>query len=173
MPKSRRARWTLRILLACLALPFLALIVLFIKNPGGAIILIGMLVFPLFGNTHPPAMFDADIASMWLKWDEGSRKITAHLQQKFPAGTTEATLKSALARQGFKPMPPPRADCVPAGQHMPIGKTYTTCSTRDPSKTLIYKWSGGVCTSTISVRWDTNDDKVITKLDSSYYAGCL
>lgn len=163
----------MRILLACLALPVLALIVLFIINPGGAIILVGMLVFPLVGNTHPPPMFDADIAGMWLKWDEASQKINGHLRKQFPAGTTEAALKSALANQGFRPLPPPPADCVPGGQQMPIGKTYTVCPTRDPSKTLVYKWSGGVCTSTISVRWETNHDKVVTNLDGGYFAGCL
>ena len=173
MPKSRWARWTLRIFLALLAVPALALIALFIKNPEGAAIIVAILVSPLFTNSKPPPMFDADIAGMWTKWDEAGRKITAHLQQQFPTGTTEAALKSALANQGFKPLPPPRADCVPAGRQMPVGITYTPCPTRDPSKTLVYKWGGGVCTSTISVHWDANDDKVVTKLDGGYYAACL
>jgi hypothetical protein len=168
--RSHWARWTVGVILGCLALPVLAFIVL---RPEAAIIMVAVLVYPLFGTTHPPPMFEADLAGMWNKWDEASRKITARLQEQFPAGMTEAVLKSTLIKQGFKPLPPPPADCVPAGQQMPVGKTYRPCPTSDPSKTLTYRWGGGVCTSTISVRWETNSDKAITKVTGGYNAACL
>ncbi|MGA9300526.1 MAG: hypothetical protein WA832_07225 [Bradyrhizobium sp.] len=173
MTRSRWFRWAVRIVLGGVALLGGGLAVLFIINPGATIILFTMLVFPLFGNTKPPSLFEADIAGMWTKWYEAGRKITAHLQQQFPAGTTEATLKSALTRQGFKPLPPPPADCVPSGVQIPIGKIYTSCPTRDPSKTLVYEWSGGVCTSTVSVRWETDVGETITQVNGNYYAACL
>jgi hypothetical protein len=173
MARPRWFRWTVRILLGGVALLGTALAVLIVINPGAAIILFAMRVFPLFGNTSPPPMFEADVAGMWMKWDEAGRKITAHLQEQFPAGTTEAALKSALARQGFKPLPPPPADCVPPGVQMPIGKTYTPCPTRDPSKALVYRWGGGVCTSTVSVRWETGGGETVTQVTGGYNAACL
>ncbi len=38
---------------------------------------------------------------------------------------------------------------------------------------LEYRWSGGVCGSTIAVIWATDDRREITHLDSSYYVACL
>lgn len=168
-----KPRWVRRIvgvILGCLALPLLAFIVL---RPEAAIIIVAVLVYPLFGTTQPPQMFKADLAGMWNKWDEAGRKITTRLQEQFPAGTTEAALKSTLVKQGFKPLPPPAADCVPAGQQVPVGKTYTRCPTSDPSKTLTYRWGSAVCTSTVSVRWKTDGGDEVTEVNGRYNAACL
>jgi hypothetical protein len=80
-------------------------------------------------------------------------------------------LKSALLKQGFEPLPPPRSDCVTAGQEAPVGRVFTRC--RDQSKSLDYHWGGVVCTETITVRWTTDGADVIAELSGSYYAGCL
>jgi hypothetical protein len=123
MMKSRWFRWVTRIILGFVALLVVGLAGLFVANPGATLIIVRMLVYPLFGNISPPPMFAADVAGMWPKWDEAGRKITAHLQEQFPAGTSEAALKSALTKQGFKPLSPLSANCVPPGQQMPVGVT--------------------------------------------------
>ncbi len=171
--RSRWLRWMIWITLGCFAIPTLLLVVAFIRNPQTAALFVTMLVYPLFGNTSPPSMFAADIAGMWFKWDEAGRKITTHLQEQFPAGTSEAALKSALAKQGFKPLPPPPANCVPAGQQVPVGKVQTRCPTGDPGPTLVYQWGGFGCTSTVSVRWESDSRQNITQVNGGYYGACL
>jgi hypothetical protein len=109
----------------------------------------------------------------WNKWDEASRKLSDHVQEQFPAGTPEAELKSRLEKQGFKPLASPRRDCVPAGQAMPAGQTYTPCPTSDPSKILVYRWGGVVCTETVAVRWTTDSVNAVTQVSARYDAACL
>jgi hypothetical protein len=171
--KSRWFRWTIRILLGCIALVGVAFAALFIKDPIAARLLLAMLVYPLFGNTSPPAMLKADVTGMWLKWDEASRKLTSHLQREFPIGTAETKLKSALLKQGFKPLPPPPSDCVPAGRELPPGRVYTSCPTRDLSMELVYRWGSPICTDSITVRWATDPADAITEISAGYYAACL
>jgi hypothetical protein len=169
--RSRWLRWIKRIILGCVALLGLGLTALFIKSPSATTLLLAMLVYSPFENDKPPPMFKDDLAGMWGKWDEASQRLTSRLQQQFPAGTAETSLKSALLKQGFEPLPPPRSDCVTAGQEAPVGRVFTRC--RDQSKSLDYHWGGVVCTETITVRWTTDGADVIAELSGSYYAGCL
>jgi hypothetical protein len=171
--KSRWLRWTKRIALGCVALLGLGLAALFIKAPTETIFLLEALVYSLFANDKPPPLFKDDLAGMWNKWDEASQRLTSRLQQQFPAGTAETLLKSALLKQGFESLTPPRSDCVPAGQELPVGRVITRCPTHDPSKTLTYHWGGVVCTEIIAVQWTTDDADAIAKVSGTYYAGCL
>jgi hypothetical protein len=170
--KSRWLRWTKRIALGCVALLGLGLAALFIKAPTETIFLLEALVYSLFANDKPPPLFKDDLAGMWNKWDEASQRLTSRLQQQFPAGTAEPLLKSALLKQGFELSPPPRSDCLPAGQEVPVGRVFTRCPTHDPSETLNYYW-GVVCTETITVRWTTDGVNAIAEVSGRYYAACL
>jgi hypothetical protein len=165
--RSRWLLWTVRIILGVVALLGAGIAVLFAINPGAAMLLLAVLIHPLVGNTSPPAMLKDDIAGMWGKWDEGSRRLTSHLQAQFPAGTLESALKSILSKQGFEPLPPPPG-CVPAGQQVPLG-----CPTSDTSKELVYQWGNAICAMTITVRWTADGGNAITQVKGGYYAACL
>jgi hypothetical protein len=126
----------------------------------------------LIHNAHPPPIAGDQIAgASWQNQAEVSRKLTELLQRKFPTGTSEDLLKSTLANQGFKPLPPPPGDCVPRGQSPPVGRVFTPCY--DPSNILKYDWGNGICGQTITVRWSTDDRHEITELHASYDMACL
>jgi hypothetical protein len=61
-------------------------------------------------------------------------------------GTSEASLRSTLLNQGFKPLSPPLSppptDCVPSGRSPPLRGVFTPCPTQDRSKMLEYVWGG-------------------------------
>jgi hypothetical protein len=171
--KSRWFRWTVRIFLGLVALLGAGLATLFISNPTGTPLLLGILIQSLVGNTKPPEMYKAEIAGTWTKWDEANRHLTARVQQQFPPGTPENTLKSLLLKQGFKPLLPPPADCVKAGEQAPLGRVYVPCPTRDLSKELDYRWSSGICTETIGIIWETDGGNAITRVSAGYHGACL
>jgi hypothetical protein len=171
--RPRWLKWTLRVFAVCIALLATAIAAIFIINPAGAPLLLSMLIYPLFMNTSPPAVFKDDVAGMWLKWEESGKRLTAHLHQQFPPGTAATMLKATLLKQGFSPEPPPAADCVPAGRIMPVGQIYRTCPNYDTSKTLTYRWGSPICTETITVRWATDDGDTITDVSAGHYAACL
>ncbi|WP_119270610.1 hypothetical protein [Taklimakanibacter deserti] len=161
-------RWVTRISLG-LAIPIVFVVAFIILNPLGAVILL----YSLVGNTHPPAIAEDQFAgASWPSRTEASAKLTTLLQRKFPVGTSEDALRATLSSQGFKPLSPPPADCLPAGQPAPIGRAVTTCPTHDQSKILEYRW-GVVCGETITIRWWTDDRHAITGLDAAYYVACL
>lgn len=163
-------RWVTHISLGLLGILVVLVAALFILNPLGAV----MLLHSLIGNKHPPPIAEDQLAgASWQNEAEPGAKLTTLLQRKFPIGTNEDTLRATLSSQGFKPLPPPPADCLPAGQPAPIGRVVTTCPTDDQSKILEYRWGGGVCAETITVRWWTDDRHAITDLDAAYHAACL
>jgi len=109
-----------------------------------------------------------DLRDEWAGW-QGNSTL---LQQKFPAGTSEAALKSTLRRQGFKPLPPPPADCLRRGETQQIGRVYIPCY--DPTNQLEYSWNAGfVCGETLRVAWTTDGAGGIADVRGSYDAGCL
>ena len=40
-------------------------------------------------------------------------------------------------------------------------------------RTLVYKWSGGVCTESISVIWSSDELGALTHIEGGYYGACL
>jgi hypothetical protein len=171
MVTSRRRRWMVAIGLSIPAMPLLALLVLLELHPERIVVLLA----PLIANTRPPAMFADQLAAARAPdRDETSRRLTARLQQEFPLGTTEATLKKALLAQGFKPVEAPQ-DCVQPvqnGEPLRIDRPVAVCPPQDPGKSLKYAWESGVCRETIWVRWSTDAGDVITLLDGYYSAIC-
>jgi len=172
MARPRLSPWLKRIVVGCVAIVGAGLVSSFVSD-SKVRFLLASVVISLLENDKPPPMFEADLKGRWNKWDEASRKLSDHVQEQFPAGTPEAELKSRLEKQGFKPLASPRRDCVPAGQAMPAGQTYTPCPTSDPSKILVYRWGGVVCTETVAVRWTTDSVNAVTQVSARYDAACL
>jgi hypothetical protein len=176
MTKSRWRRWTVRTGLTLLAAVILATPVVILLNPYGPLV-VRILLQSLFTTTHPPAMFADQLAGPGLPDPtETSHQLTARLQEKFPLGTTEDTLKKALLAQGFKPLPPPPSNCVPPiqqGRPSQLDQTAVVCPPQDPRKSLQYKWGGGVCVHTITVRWSADTHDTVMLLDGYYYVACL
>ena len=167
-------RWTIRVGLGILAAIVVAGAGLYVWNPEGALIFALVVLQPLIANSQPPAIAEGQItAADWMHWDDGSRKLTAIFERRFPVKSSEVALKSTLLEQGFKPLPPPRPDCLPQGQRAPIGKVFTSCPTHDLSKVLQYRWGGLPCSQTITVDWTTGDRGEITHVSASYSGACL
>jgi hypothetical protein len=158
--------------------PFAALVaivvVLSLINPEATVLLALVLVNPLISNTHPPAIAQGQITAQdWGHWHDVSRKLTGVLEREFPVGTSEAALKSTLRGQGFKPLPAPPADCLPAGEAAPVGRVVDQCPTGDRSRILRYAWGSFPCGATITVQWTAGDNGAITHIAGWYDDGCL
>jgi hypothetical protein len=130
-------------------------------------------VSTLFHNTKPPPIAEGIVlVSDPTRFAEVSARLSSVLQQKFPAGTSEAVLKSTLQRQGFKPIPPPPADCVRPGVTPPIGRVFVQCY--DATNQLRYEWGDGlVCGATVAVAWTTDGKGGVASVRGSYYSACL
>jgi hypothetical protein len=147
VPTSRRRHWMVGIALAIPALPVLAALVLYLRNPAGTRMLVGGLLHPPIANTQPPAMFADQLTTGRADKAETSRQLTARLQHEFPIGTTEATLKEKLLAQGFKPLDLPQNCVQPVqnGQLLQADGQVAVCLPPSQGKSLKYEWSSGVC----------------------------
>src|SRR3974390_2307982 len=107
---KRVAKWSLVLVSGCL----LAVLIL---GPW-----LALLLWTLFHNTKPPQIAEGIIPTSGRRdYAAIGAGLNSALQRTFPVGTSEAVLVSTLQRQGFKPLPPPPADCLPPGQRPPIG----------------------------------------------------
>jgi hypothetical protein len=166
--------WAIRIVSGIFAILAVAFGALAFINPEGAWLLFAILIGPLVSNTRPPPMLEDQLAHTDLRnRDKISQKLTAFLKLKFPAGTAETSLKSSLSEQGFKSLPPPPANCVPADKEATAQVPYSPCPTYDRSKILQYGWGYGVCGSTITVSWKIDDHRELTDLKTALDSGCL
>lgn len=153
-----------------LILPTVGLVAAVLITPE-VLLFLAVLITPLLANTNPPPIVRNELVDAPRGAD--SQDVSALFQRKLPAEMSEDALKSALAKQGFKPLPAPAADCIPPGQPSPIGKTFTRCPTEDRSKVLKYRWSRGICGYSITVHWAVDDRMTVTRLDAQYGKGCL
>ena len=172
----RRRRILVGLALAVVGVPALLGLVLFLINPQTATLLALRLLYPLLANTKPPAMFADQIVGTSASQQEISRQLTARLQQEFPLGTKEERLRSTLLAQGFRPPPAPPENCVQPvenGKARPPEKGMSICPPQDPARSLQYRWSFLVCSSTITVRWSTDDRDTVTLLDGHYHSVCV
>jgi len=173
-PRRRWLRWPLRFGLGLLGVVCAAIAALFLWKPEATLLILALLLQPLLENTHPPPIAADQLAgATFQNQSETNRKLNALFQQKFPAGTSEATLKAILLDQGFKPLPPPRPDCLPEGQPAPLHRTITRCPTGDRSRVLEYDWSRGICRATIDVTWSAADGQTVGDVKVGYRMGCL
>jgi hypothetical protein len=60
---------------------------------------------------------------------------------------------------------------------MPVGVVFYQCLTPEQeekrTRTLVYKWGGGVCIESISVVWSSDELGALTHVEGSYYGACL
>lgn len=129
-------------------------------------------------NSGPPPIAQGVITKEdWPHFAAASKKLTEVLQSKFPVGSREDVLKSALVGQGFRPADPLPSNCVPPGQQAPVGAVFYQCLTPEQEerrkRTLVYKWGGGVCTESISVMWTSDEHGALTHIEGGYYGACL
>jgi len=174
MVRSRWFRWTIRISLGFLAILGVVNVALVVRDPSSASLIMAALIQPLVANTHPPPILGDQLAGAnWRTEAEAGRKLTAFLQGKFPAGTSEGTLKSTLLNQRFKGPPVPPADCLPPGHAAPKDRASNSCPTDNPNKSLTYNWSNFPCDQRITIRWATDDSHNITLIKGIYSQWCL
>lgn len=169
---KRIGKW----LLIAFALLVGALAVLFIVKPDT--LLLAAILLAMLLNPGPPPIAEGQLAgSNWMHSEETGRKLTAVLERRFPNGTPESDLTSVLLRQGFRPIPPPRADCLPPGQHAPVGVVFTNCPTAEEKerqkRALEYRWGNGVCGDYVQIWWSVDDRQAITRVQGSYNEACL
>jgi hypothetical protein len=136
-----------RIVLAVLGILALCIAAISSLFPQQAKFIVAMIWSNLVANSGPPAIAEGHITNKdWLHWEDASKKFTAILVRKFPAGTSETVLKSTLLAQGFEaPSPPSPAlivGCIPEGKPKPVGRSYTLCPNWDVKRTLEYDWGG-------------------------------
>jgi hypothetical protein len=98
--------------------------------------------------------------------------LTAAIRRTVADGGKEEALRAVLGAQGFRPLPPPPADCLQAGQRPILGQAYVACY--DNERILQYKWSNSfVCGETISVSWRSNDRGEAVDVKAVYFDACL
>jgi hypothetical protein len=171
---KRWLRWPIRIALGLLGILAAAIAALLLWKPRETWLLLAILIHPLIANTRPPAIAaDQFVDANFQNQGETNRKLNALFQQRFPGGTSEATLKAALLDQGFKRLPPPVVECLPEGKEPAVGVAYTRCPTFDLNKALEYRWGIVACGASITVIWSTDDSQRVRDLKVSYYEACL
>jgi hypothetical protein len=95
--------------------------------------------------------------------DEQSRSFTALLKERFPSGTIEADLISALKKEGFHIPPSQGTECVPDAKSPSSERCHELPS---PERTLDYGWwrfhgwRRGQCAEAVRVEWKTSHGKV-------------
>jgi hypothetical protein len=172
--KHTPSRWITRIGLGILAVVAALGVILYLLNPEVAVLVALILLHPLLSNTHPPPILSGvGTPGTWRSFDENNREVTAALQQKFPIGTNEDSVRATLLKQGFKPPPPAPGDCAPQGAPPPVGRILYRCPTYDPDRILQYQWSNFPCGFTVTVNWTTGDHGDIAQIRGDYSSGCL
>ena len=149
----------------------IAVVVLIVVSPKMRLMAVVIVSF-LFADQTPPPIAKGIVLRQWFADFGGAdAELTAALE-RIGLGANEDTFRSSLVAQGFKPLPPPPADCLPAEQQHPVGKVHVPCySTKN---ILRYEWNGNlVCLDTIAVTWRTNERREITEVKGSYSIACL
>jgi hypothetical protein len=139
-----------------------------------AVVVLTIFVVLFVARDHicPPALASGVITDRdWLHWDEGSRKLTALLQKRFPEGTTVSAMQDALKAEGFRPAVH-EPNCATTVQV--DGRSSTKCSyPADIDRRLEYFWGGIPCSQSITMIWREDRQHRIAKLSASYGGGCL
>jgi hypothetical protein len=162
--------------LSALALIAAAIVALLVFSPTAHIVM-AVLVAPLF-SPGPPAIAQAVIAKEdWPHFEVTSKKLTTALQSQFQVGSRESDLKSTLLGQGFRPVDSPPPNCIPPGHQAPVVVISYRCLTPEQEmqrrRTLVYKWSDGICAQSVYVVWSSDDLGILTHIEGSYDAACL
>ena len=137
-----------------------------------------LLIASLLNNSKPPPIAQGVITELDPpRFETASKKLTEALQSKFPIGSREEIFKSSLLGQGFRSVEPPPSNCIPPGQHAPVGVVVYRCLTPEQEeqrkRTLVYRWSGGICSDSIYVTWSSDELGALTHVVGRYHGVCL
>ena len=128
------------------------------------------LISPMFHSSEPG--FAQGLIPYGSGLDlEVDRRLTAALEQKFPAGTKEIQLKTILYLQGFRSVLPLLAICEPR-ELLPFSERSALCDDW-LNNTLKYSWDTDIgCRPAITVKWTTNRQAEVTTVNGYYQGGC-
>src|SRR5262249_40473602 len=125
---------------------------LWLYSPNGAGPLAAAIVDAFTGRHHPPAIAEGQIGpEEWRNFTQGSEKVTAVLQRRFPVGRGPDRLLTGLADEGFK------LDATAAGR---------------PSSAN-YDWGSVICRQYLRVEWETDAEDHVTRILGRYGWACL
>ena len=142
---------------------------------------LGLIVTTCFArglpHTSPPPIAENVKCENWRNCREASYAFTQILRKRFPFGTHDRVLRTALLDQGFSGLPASITSCLPHGQEAPVGKMVIECPAWDPSwnpeNYLAYGWGVAPCGSQLSVKWSADKKGKITHLEGYYDYTCL
>lgn len=123
----------------------------------------------LWGAAPPIA---ADLALDANKPDDGTVRFNARLQERFPPGTDEKTLRQTLVDQGFHSQ-----DTIPlcvdhGGRHVPTDAGVINCPSYDP-RYLRFYWGAFPCSNQLVVTWAADRRGRVEETVGNYYYVCL
>src|SRR6266567_1039267 len=134
------------------ALLIVALGFLWVFNPDAATLLAAQVLYTVSSQpTSQPPIAEGQITKEdWLAPQEGSRKVTAVLERRFPVGSRASDLRSALRDQGFAFMD--------VGFNLPNG--------------AYFHWGNVICQNTLQVEWKTDTRDQIVRIEGRYGNAC-
>jgi len=119
-------------------------------------------------NRSPPEMFGVPReirgAGPTNEW------MTNVLNEKFPHGTDEALLTTALLKQGFKESPPAHYRCFRQASTAPGKNFHTDCP--EGVRGMEYTWAGFECGGKIAVIWLADEGGKVTRLQADRVLSC-
>jgi hypothetical protein len=127
----------------------------------------------------PPPIMGAIYCDSTYDCRTATRAFTAVVQQRFPVGSSQDEVESALAKQGFHHLPASIKTCVSVGEGAPIGVEVIPCppwdSNWNPRNYLKYDFSGPlpVCGSAAIVLWSADKRGRIIHIEGYYDVTCL
>jgi len=125
----------------------------------------------------PPPITDGITCTNVRSCDEANRAFTVILRRRFPVGSHENALRSALVSQGFRPLPSSITTCLPRGRQPIIGKMVIDCPAWDPNWSprnyLQYGWGRPPCGSELNVMWSVDASGRIAHIEGRYDYTCL
>jgi hypothetical protein len=104
----------------------------------------------------PPSVAGGTLNNAGRPTQEMSGNFQAELLRRFPVGSSEGNLRSALAADGF------HLTCPKGGGRCdPHGRDYG------------YRWGGFPCSNDVDVEWLADENGRITSLTGNYVLGCV
>src|ERR1700704_6466562 len=91
---------------------------------------------------------------------ETDRRLTEFLLDRFPAGSSEAMLRSTLLDQGFQNFLPLDYCQSPVDRGHQVIQS-ALCATVDPARALIFRWAV-MCRHDVQVEWSAMEGRLVS-----------
>jgi hypothetical protein len=111
-------------------------------------------------------------AKRQVKFDEVGeigRRLATILNERFPVGSPEDTLRTKLVGEGFA-MPPNLTGCERAAEALQTESAHMQCL--GVVNHLVYESTAGTCDDRVHVYWSADHGK-ITNVMTAYSVGCV